>query len=1183
MSNPFQDLAASALDLPVNMTLGFAGLGWGLAQYPFRKVFGDSENPFADSMDNTLNKWNMAYNDWVTNVTGANEDSFLRNWGADIPATILTGGLFASARAADKIAKGARLVEKGKALNKPNLIAKGQKQIDKFSNMTPAQLRRHYMLNDVGLLAASAIPTTMLSDESSGADRAMAAVGGLWLGNKALGKMKGYKTKTDLTPLTTEEAIRKREEDMAASISRANRRMNIDATGGALDKMESAGMIDPKFATALSFSAEDRLGNSGLVNNDVKTAIDNVKKSELNNSVFAKNNEFGGLNAIMGSRVGGLREMIAKGDPGDLAMLGIMPDEAEKLLSDIVRSKDVLEMFDKASPYLDRMSKQKGLKGISNKEIRDRFVVLQKELGRTHFLNPEMKALARKVNNYAYSQGLISNVELDRFNKDIDLGLYVPLKSDAERDVDELVRSINPYKDLRRNFVEDGMLNTYGVDDPRNIYNVFFNKIHSELLAAERNNMISYSLPMLKKRLEETRKSLKTNGKNNEVINKFLKDYDSINTFTPEDIGEFMGKYNMKHPKNPIDEEIARQKIKTKYEKKGLYELVHFENGERVYSYVPKDFKYIFEQRPVNASFLNKFTVGTNRLFTSTISGKWNLFFLPKRVWYGINEVVPALKVELAKNGIDVSSWDLLGIYFSELNKSLKVNVARTIDNAVKDDVFLGKVAQGSQRKFAEDIAKILDEDERVWRKVREYNITRNDVFGEALKNSNGSIDVSFYGGVESNLLQKAMSAYRWVDESSLGRFMGMMTDTVNDAMPRTIIAAMKKYGIENDIIVNGHITKKGNEFVRNITRKLADTRRRGTGETMASKFFNFIQDYVPYGAVSLQGIFGKMDYLPKDLIRNASFYLDRAMRVNDGMFDTGLDVLGKIGQQLAQLPDNAVFDVLWKYIALPTTLCYAWNYGNEDNARYYNSLKPWERSNKFQLTNFLGEGVNLSIPLDQEWSVVKNIYEVMLERTFGLGESYDRGNPAFSMRDQLLWSLGQDFGINLPVAGEAALNLAGLKTDLDAGTLLSGEMPVSRINEHKYHTVPDGLAEATISMTGKLGKILVNMAEDRPVMDYRYAIPFLQIQPKQKVTSDTVSYLNQQLRTNPTPELKKWSEQRKYIMNEINFYDRYGVTKSGKVLGTKEQVKKMYQRQLDEITKNAYESHANGSTQAQM
>ena len=1193
MSNPFRNITAGALDL-AGTPLDLLGLGAGAITGTASFLTGDgfwrgyADNPFTQIASD--------YHQGVTNLTGADEESLLREIVGSADALVGTG----------LVKGGVKRYMTKKAAKKMTKSKKAQKVLadsdwDWFKNTLKENTSMSSLGKNFGDYAITSAALGMVLPGESENDTFWRGAAAATLGRRGLKKLKGVKTKADMFNLSPGDELELKTERFIDRDLANDRRISwFDAQGGAVDKWVQNRTINEDLAIELKKTATDRANATPQMQLLEEIVID-VKN--MDQKQFDKWNRFGGINATMGSRVGGVRswleslwfkatekgltkESIATIKSG-MEKLGFnSTEEMFKFLKELDKQTDVVDMFKMVLPILKRMPEAgaKGLDGMSNINLLNEFKLLQKELGQTHFLNTKMKTLDKQILNMYLDSGMIGTTEYNRLIKDLDRGLYVPMKSDAERSLKEIYKSSNPMKSKRRDIADLNLEELFqGVNNTGNSMNVFTNKIKSELEAYQRQAIIRETMPKLQDSInnriasiDNTINELRRYGKNEsaEKLKEYKKSFGEVHfdAFTDDDVLK-------RSNKRKITFDMALDDLKKKYEEKGLYMLKSYtqkatSKGVRSvtsYSFVPKSFQYIFEQRAVNASTFNKIITYTNRLFTGTISGKWNPFFLTKRLWYGINEMAPALRTELARQGVDVSTWDIMKLYWNSLEDSFRHNYNKMMADALDDDVFLGKLARGDKASYEARLDNILD-------RVQDLNMMRNDIVGDAMRGSVNAIDIDFNKTTMDGMMQKAKAAWNWVDDSSLGRVLDLMKNSIDDASQRTILKAIDKYDLKNKPIKSGKgniISETGGDrqAVDNIVKHMSDTRRRGSGDTMLGMFFNAIQDYMPYGATSLQGLVGKFEYLPKDLVANSKHYIRKAYKANnESIADTGLDVLAKIGIKLAELPDSVVFDTLWKGVAIPATLCYIWNYGNDENARYYNSLQPYERSNKMQMVNFFGPGVNLSIPMDQEWSILKNVYDAMLERTFGLGDSHDSGNPAFSMRDQILWSLGQDFGLSLPVAAEAAVNLAGYKTNLDLGAALNGEVPIEEISKHRFHTLPDGLATAMMQMTGKLGKILVNFAEDKPVMDYRYAMPFIQVKPKTKVTSDTVSWLNQQLKLNPTPELQKWSRQRQYLMADMKFYERNGCTKSGEVLGNRREVLRDYQKQLDDITRRVYD-----------
>lgn len=1143
MSNPFRDIAAGVLDLPgfaldtINL---FVGTGTGLAN---KLDGGDFAEGF---VDNPFGRMSMNYYDWVSDFTGADEDSFIRTAVGLVPAFTGAGALAKGGVAATKAYS--RNLAKG--LTKEAARKKAGKETVRFlKNELKTKMKPTALAGELGSASIPMAAISLFTDDSPQDDIWKALALGT-LGWRGLKRLRGARTRTDLARAagllgasTVGGAA-----GLETLLERSKRRQKwIDDIGGATDSIKAI-VGDGLDYTALNTSIEKEVLKNPLLKK-VAEIVDKFNPSD-------EERMFGGLTETMGARIGEMRDALQWAGLGYNNAMDFTKksmEEARAMYHELVlKSKqDIVKTFKEYQEYLDDIGLVKGLDNISNKKLLEQYEIYSKKVGRTHFMTPEMKSVTKEVLAQARDAGAIDLQTYYRGINDIDSGLYIPMRSDEVRDLSKVEKSDNAFRNQRhRPFEYDYSDVNTGINDTRNPMEVWATKLVSELEGVARQIKVNNYLEQAVRRFNNAVGQLQQRGLKDKEIKRILDEYGIqrvvYKPYSEDYIKDYARKKNLTTDK-------ALEVLSSRYLKKGLVPLNTYEQGKKFVSFVPPEFKIIFNQRPVNDSTMKKLMVAMNKPFMASLTSKWNPAFWTKRAMYPFWEAMPAVR---SLTGKEVPLLSLMAIYAKSFQESAVNALCTNMIRAIDENAKIGIPAKGSRAWFERHVKDLTEE-------YHDMGIISNDVFGETIRNSNGTIDISLSPNTADGIRRKVRAGVNWANNSSLGIVLQILQDTLDDTSRRFMYKSAKEY-----------MAGKEKDFIMAANRMLADTSRRGTGTDTVGKILNAIQDYVPYGSSIVQGIAGKLEHLPKDVVKRITQYAEDAYKVNDGkIVETGFDLLTKAGVALSQLPDNAVFDTLFKLVALPATICYIWNYGNEENAKYYNSLQPWERSNKFQLVNFFGEGKNLSVPIDQEWSVVKNLYDIMMEYQFGLGESYDRGNPDFSMRDQLVWSLDQDFGISLPVGAEGALNMLGYETNIGPSNIINGESPVSSIPTNRYKGDYDYLNTAVISLTGNLGKTLVNIQQDRPTMDYRYIIPFMQINPKQKPTSDTVSFLNTQLRTNPTPELIEWNKQRKMLMADKSFYERNGCTRSGKILGKRDEVLENYQDQIDELNRTTYYS----------
>lgn len=1204
MSNPFSNFGAGAVDTIVGNPLFLAGMGAGL--FTGAKDWLLYDRPFTEGfVNNPFMKAAMKFREGTTDFFGADDESIVRRT-PDFLFTLATmGGGLAAKSAAHGAKQTAKAIGNRLAIDSADDVAKAaaNEAIKRNALRTAKVLAKPAKNAVLAEGAMSLVGNSIFGGEDEAYDSLMKAGALTILGAKGASKLRGSLKST----LANRRNITQEVIDTQHAIAKE--------LGGRDSINDSMDVIRDKMAKKTTELVDERGGimeQLHLANAD--SFINNVEKSNLRQTAqkiveklpwvqkdIAILKKFSDLSPekqlAEASLADGIAKFSVRIDATKNSILGDMAKEhaqavskykgtsnAPELISlevinniknkyqldDLIDTTNVKEMWELQDAihaatqsdwwkYSEKHPLSRaGFIDIDDATIRMQIADAKKTLGVSYDVNPDIQSVLKDMVREGYENGLINSDDFKAFTRNIDNGTYMPIRQAGINKSDDVAaqRTSNIFRVKRGN--EEGL----GVTTPQNTFKTIVDNFQTTALNAVENQRKRLYLPKLAKGVSQARKEF-LNARN--YYRNIAKNNGDVNA------GKLANHYqSMLDSFNDIKYDLTDDGLQKITNRIGYTQIDYFSPtiakvggkgwGEMRHALVPHHIAPLFTAKDIDVSSVGKAVRVTNSMFTSTISGKYNPFFLVKRLMYQYGEIFPALRTELAKQGYDISFMDFLRDNLSEVSRHFKNNMYENMARAVEsDDWSLFKyMANGrSPDELRNKIVEYLDD----------LNVSNVDTIGDMAKSSTiMTINLNAVTNTEK-LANACVKAHKNIDKSSVVKLLSTLKSAVDDAGASTI-AKMTK-----DRIIDPEMRQA---VVDLISAKTSDTTRKGAGKTFVGKLLGLIQDYTPYGSSTVQGLYGKSRYLnATENIAHSKIFIREALKAHGGFnVDSSADILAKFGQTLAELPDSVMFDMLWKTIIVPTFFCYCWNNMNQEQSSYYHSLKNYEKANRLVLCNFAGNGVNVAVPLDQEWSVVKNFSEAVMDWVFQLGEN-DFGNPEHSNRDEILWALKQDFGISLPVLGEAAINSSGYKTNLDASVALSDqENAIEPINQHKFKNVDPELATMLMSITGKVGKAIVNLAEDKSVFDFRNAIPFLSIHPHQERTNDTVSLLRTEFKKNPdNPILKKWNYQRGKVVNEMNFYKNNGVTRDGRLYNQpRDKVLAQFSKRLSELDRQCYD-----------
>lgn len=1187
MANFIQNAAAGILDIAALPT-DILGLPIGVLTGLKAGLF-DDDKTFAEGFaDNPMFRASNAIREGVSDITGADDDSAVRMISSSVPDIMAFGGLTAAklgGRAASRYAASKSAKEAGDMVA-ANLLKTAAKNNARMAGKKGLRALTNYSIATIPFTVGADL---LMDAEPTESDRLFGTIGAAALatrGGKVLRKMaktKIPKTETDVMREARQETIDKmgfpdtRKDSQTINDIHTARTYadNFAGEKGVMEELGILGLTDNMSEITksnLSSSARDAVERSPLIL-DTVSAIDSISKLPVSIQESAINlmNNLG----VLSTRIGNTRQSILE------SMKSAASQEITKRnykgalskMKEVAKNAGLDEFID-----LDKIDKVKDLHGAIMSMNRDQWskygrkhgfvsgamlnvddkslldaIDADKALLGNNKLPGEMSSLLKRELDESYDAGLLSEKEYERLKKGLDTETYFPIREQMpSQDLTESHITNNIYR------MERTGIPGIGVEKPQNTAKTTLFHIRTAKQNAVENIRKRQLIPAVANNMKRVR---------NELKKKYTYYANKASELKDERLARLAKAYRALYEEyKPIRFDLTEQELSKIKDRANLTVIDYFtpildssKKGQMRHALVPSRIAPLLLSREINTSKVSSILKASNNLFTQGITGKFVPTFLSKRYMYSLSEIYPAIRSVLKENGEDIKFLDILMRNLNDVKTNFQDKFYEAVaDATAKEDWSVFKLFNKGQTpdEIRAKISQSFDD----------MNVSRVDPVGDLVgRTSVMDIELNPTSNI-SKIAAAAKQKWKTVDNMFFPKLLGILKSSIDDAAPKTIVSIVR------DKFNDDEIRQK---IIDEISMRTSDTRRRGFGKTFTGKVFNAIQDYMPYGSSAVQGLVGKARYLhPKRVYDDARLYIRDAIRTHDGInFNTATDIAYKMGSVLAELPDNVVFDMIWKAIVIPTFLCYAWNNMSAEQSNYYHSLAPYEKTNKFVLTNLLGDGVNLTIPIDQEWSVIKSLAESMIDGIFNLSAN-DYGNPAYSNRDQVLWAIKQDFGLALPVLGEAVVNLAGYQTNLDASVPFTNEQAIEEINKYRYKNLNPELAEVLMSVTGKLGKLLVNMAEDRSVMDYRNVIPFLSINPHTRKTSDTHNFLYKQMKLNPDNQLlKEWHINKAKKLQELNYFMKNGIKKNGEEydLPRVEVIKKLRQ-EIADIDNYAYE-----------
>lgn len=1081
------DLAAIPSDV--------VSLGMGVVKYPFKKIFTDSENPFAEGVANSwAGQFSQGIRDFNTDLFNSDPESGARRAGSDVGGFALdlfTGGSGKFARA------GTKALLKGNTKRAAPLLGRA--------------LRDTAITNTAINLGMSALSGEKLTPTEAGiaSVAAFSAPGMIRRGTKRLAA-KARLLEDQFKPTDAQQF-----QNIMHYYDKA------DARGGAVNaaRFEGFDVGDYYLATPKDWVKKDPL--LGELNESLNA---------LSPDEAQKINRFNQVASELQQRLYAPISIINEPQPNMAAVskiasvFGMTPNDLPKLRQKL-NSMSFDELVSVMNTHPGIFPKtgyvmEGALTPISNASLVNKYNKLKSGLSATELEKQKrLTDLLQKDREANLKAGLISAEEsANEARKAAQVG-YIPKSAlDVREEATHGLLGVTPNATSLRAATKTGM----GVARQSNSLETIYKSTYGHALKREFNNKIislgqslQAKLPVV---LQDTLTKLRqaeTAARSARGYQKRLADMDvAYYKNKLEELKKYDFKFSPKKKKNgelqlPTDRDVVSYMI----------------NGEQHFFTIPKNYmRSLFEYGDSSSNPLIKGVQRTNNFATQFRTGKWNVLnFGFVKAAYGLWEGLPALTTEAAKRGIDLPAWKVMFEQARQFKNILSNEYyGWLINNIRRRGSYLGHTADDIadlEKKLTDSLFSVYTSPYDNTAELSKLGATRYfDI-----------VNADTAKGMEV-LVSRTKQAWHWMEETAPVKFLEML----NTASAESMTAATTKLAKEL-FPDNPEVRQK---FLIDVSKKTSDTRRMPAGVTKTGKTIDTLSKVMPYGKSTTQGLIGKLDYF--DIGKNYDM-------VNNLLHGSrGIDKIINLSTVLAGKTQGEVFDMLWKFVVAPTAMCYFWNNMTPDNAEDYHELTTLARSKNRLLVNFGGRGVHAYFPVDQEWSVLSSMTEALLDSVFGLSDN-DPNNPDWEYTDQVLKAAGRALGVEFPVPVNMLTGAIGFEANVNAETLLGGEDSI--IEPIRGEGLSGRISYELGEVLGTLGNTISMSLSDRPFnADMLGQIPLITDSWAQQHSNSTSAYVDKIYRQNPQAfPYKDLMTKRKYMEARLRHFKATGRTMDGR------------------------------------
>lgn len=738
-------------------------------------------------------------------------------------------------------------------------------------------------------------------------------------------------------------------------------------------------------------------------------------------------------------------------------------------------------------------------------------------------------------------------------------------------------------------------LDTYMAKVKRTLYDATTNAIKRATLPHMLRNQEEKLLARFND-LVDLRKKQAPKGKEKQAIDKLAQEADSATRVrylgsrqprvnpqlkAPTDVFNFLNK-----PKDYLNKSTAFERgyynLQTPYKNaanisqavesgKGLNkntQVVSFfaEDGTQHFFEVHNLIGKMLDYSPEMLNALQNVLVKSKQTMQSFTTGNMNPVFALTSAIYSTFEGLTALPVVLAKNGLDYNMLkDSYGYIRSEI-KAAKMRYTNAMTQNIIDGWkrawLLNDTNNPLLKNYTEAQIKdlelnlkntLLSKAQRAGAVTFKYS---NDVPTKMYNLSPISVmSDKFVRAVEKRFGNKATQTLKM-----LGVLQECARNAGNDGM---LLYIAGKKGIEDTI----GLRKIADKISKNIT----DSKRSGNYADLYGGFLGGVARYVPYGNVMIQSISAKLH--AANARAGYDFIKTATEQVKQSKADKKVvDVLAQLQIGAGKIKDNKFVHGLVATAGIPAIICYLWNNSTDGQRDQYYKLSDYDKASKYVLTNFFGEGKHLSIPVDQEVSIVAKLVETMLDSVLQ-GSKMQDTDPAFEQHRLIMQAMSRSFNIENLVYPEVILNASGYQSNfgpssVSGSTSLISPLPPNQTNLDGSKTaLQEGVfsqeSRAIINtMFGALGNAIVGGIEQanigtrdvgvmQGISDFASgtarplfkSLPFLSMENKFTIRSSNQTQQSNKQKQNTIQSLRKL---RSFVENDNN--SEFGRRKNGKV-----------------------------------
>lgn len=572
----------------------------------------------------------------------------------------------------------------------------------------------------------------------------------------------------------------------------------------------------------------------------------------------------------------------------------------------------------------------------------------------------------------------------------------------------------------------------------------------------------------------------------------------------------------------------------------------------------------MLDYSPEMLNALQNVLVKSKQTMQSFTTGNANPVFSLTSAIYSTFEGLTALPVVLSKNGLNYNMLkDSYGYIRSEL-KAAKMRYTNAMTQNIIDgwkrawllndtnDPLLLKYTEAQIKDLELNLKNtLLSKAQRAGAVTFKYS---NDVPTKMYNLSSISVmSDKFIRAVEKRFGNKSTQTLKM-----LGVLQECARNAGNDGM---LLYIAGKKGTEDTI----GLRKIADKISKNIT----DSKRSGNYADLYGGFLGGVARYVPYGNVMIQSISAKLHAANAragyDFIKTATEQVKQSDK-------KVVDILAQLQIGAGKLKDNKFVHGLVATAGIPATICYLWNNSTDGQREQYYKLSDYDKASKYILTNFFGEGRHLSIPVDQEVSIVAKLVETMLDSVLQ-GSKMQDTDPAFEQHRLIMQAMSRSFNIENLVYPEVLLNASGYQSNFGPSSVSGSTSLISPIppNQTNLDGSKTALQEGVFSqesraiintMFGALGNAIVGGIEQanigtrdvgimQGISDFASgtarplfkSLPFLPMENKFTIRSSNQTQQSNKQKQNTIQSLRKL---RSFVENDNN--SEFGRRKNGKV-----------------------------------